>query len=252
MSISRNITDLLFPTGRAHKVGEVGNALRNGMTDGFSYVDNDIDNLLNGVLPDNPDFTIEWCKRHEKMYGLSTFNSDTLQDRINRIKMHLTPPNPQLSLISQSELQAEIDNAGWGGILYIHENLQGQEPIEVLPQLSFPNQLGNHQLGDFQLGGVDATNDYPQFYNNYQLNDFQLGDAQLGDIPQFNNKIANHLDRNRDIFVNYEPIEHTFFVCGVNLGDIVQLPASDEIPLRQLLLNIKPASAVGFLLIEYV
>lgn len=252
MASIRDITEKLFPTGRAHKVGDVGSNMRLALSDGVERVNDSIDNLIDGVLPDNPNFTIDWCLRHEKMYGLSVYPGDTLQTRVARILSHITPYPQDVGVLSLQSLQDEIDNAGWAGVLYIHENLSGLYPHEVLPQLSYPVQSGDGQLADFQLGGHDYANDYSQFYQWFQLADFQLGGGMLGNIPQFNNKIANSLSRFDDLFVNLSPIENTFYVCGQNLGDIVVLPQSDEIPLRQLLLDIKPLNSVGFLLIEYI
>lgn len=252
MASIRDITEKLFPTGRAHKVGKVGEDMRLALSDGVERVNDAIDNLTHGVLPDNPNFNIDWCLRHERVYGLSVYPSDTLQIRVARILSHITPYPKDVGVLSLQVLQDEIDAAGWAGVLYIHENLGGLYPQDVLPQLSYPMQSGDGQLGDFQLGGYDYANDYSQFYQWFQLADFQLGGGMLGTVPQFNNKIANSLQWFDDLFVNLSPIENTFYVCGQNLGDIVVLPQSDEIPLRQLLLDIKPLNSVGFLLIEYV
>ncbi len=249
---NRKVTDQLFPTGRAHKVQAVGERTRDAITDGINDLDNGINDLLNGVLPDNSGFTVEWCERHERMYALPSYNSDTLQDRIDRIIAHLTPPNPEYGYLSLEAIQNELNANGWNGILYVYENLTGLFPQQVLPQLSFPPQLGNGQLGDFQLGTFNFASDYPQFFTQYQLGDFQLGASQLGSAPQFNNKIANSVNRYDDLFVNLYPISNTFYICGPNLGDIVILPLSDEVKLRTLLLEIKPLNSVGFLLIEYI
>lgn len=252
MAIINDITEKLFPTGRAHKVGKVGDDMKLALSDSVDRLNYSIDNLLNGVLPDNSQFNIDWVLRHEKMYALSAYDSDTLQDRIDRIIYHLTPFPRDYGILSLESIQNEIDNSGWGGILYVHENLGGLYPHDVLPPLSFPPQLGDGQLGDYQLGTFKYDVDYPQFYDFFQLGGFQLGDSQLNNFPQFNNKIGNSLNKVDDLFVNLSPIENTFYMCGLNLGDIVVLPKSDEIPLRQLLLDIKPLNSVGFLLIEYV
>lgn len=252
MGLINDITEKLFPTGRAHKVGKVGEDMRLALSDGVERVNDSIDNLTHGVLPDNPNFTIDWVVRHEKMYGLSVYPGDTLQIRVTRILSHITPINQEYGSLSLDSIQNEINNNGWSGILFVHENPNGFYPQQVLPQLSYPPQLGDNQLGDSQIGTFDYISDYPQFFVRSQLGDNQLGGVQLGTPPQFNNKIANSLKRYDDLFVNLSPIENTFYVCGQNLGDIVTLPQSDEIPLRQLLLNIKPLNSVGFLLIEYV
>lgn len=252
MGLINDVTEKLFPTGRAHKVDKVGEDMRLALSDGVERVNDAIDDLINGVLPDNPNFTIDWCLRHERMYGLSVYPSDTLQVRMARILAHITPYPKDVGVLSLQVLQDEIDAAGWAGVLYIHENLDGLYPQDVLPQLSYPMQSGDGQLADFQLGGYNYADDYPQFYEWFQLGDYQLGGGILGTIPQFNNKIANSLQRIEDLFVNLAPVENTFYVCGQNLGDIVTLPQADEIPLRQLLLDIKPLNSVGFLLIEYI
>lgn len=249
--ISKVIRKLL-PTGRAYKFGSVGNSFIQGNSDEFDRVLSDIDQFLNGIIPDNPDFDNGWLERFERFYDIPINELDSQAVRMARVRARMTPVNPNDSLITLSALQAEIDNAGWGGVLYLHENPSGFLPQNILPPLSVGVQLDDYQLDDEQLGALPPENDYPELFSWYQLDDFQLGDAQLIDGPIFNNKIANSLNRHRDTFVNLQPLPHTFYVCGVNFGDIVTLPASDEIPLRQLLLNIKPASSVGFLLIKYV
>ena len=252
MALIRDITDKLFPTGRAHKTGDIGDRMRDALSDGVETINDSIDSLIDGVLPDNANFTIDWCLRHERMYGLSVLQADTLQDRMDRILNHIAPPPPNTGMLSLQVLQDEIDAAGWGGVLYIHENVNGLLPQFVLPQLTFPSQLGDAQGGDGQLGGINFVDDYPQFYDFDQLGDSQGGDGQLGNMPLFNNIIANSIVRKDDLYTNLTPLENTFYISGVNIGDIVTLPQADEIPLRQLLLNIKPLNSVGFLLIEYI
>ena len=252
MASIRSITDRLFPTGRAHDVGEVGSNMRDALSDGVEMINDSIDSFIDGVLPDNDNFTIDWCVRHERMYALSVLPTDTLQDRMARILAHITPQPQDVGMLSLQVIQDEIDNAGWAGALYVHENLSGLMPTQVLPLFYAQNQLGDYQLGDSQLNGNSFASSYPQFFSFNQLNDYQLGDSQLGDIPLFNNIIANSVNRHDDTFVNLSPMKNTFYICGPTLGDIVTLPQADEIPLRQLLLNIKPLNSVGFLLTEYI
>ena len=252
MSRFTDIFNQLLPTGRAYKYGKYGNILKDANADGLDRLTVELDDFLNGVLPDNAGFDEDWCRKFEAVYGLYVTNSMTISQRKAQIRRAMTPPNPNRSLIDIQSIQDEIDNAGWAGQLYVFENPLGLLPYEVLPQLSFPPQLADFQLADFQLGTYNYAADYPYFYQWMQLGDFQLGNPQLNNFPLFNNKIANSLDRMEDIYVNLEPLSHTFYVCGVNFGDVVTLPASDEIPLRQLLLNIKPAGSVGFLLIKYI
>lgn len=246
------IFNQLLPTGRAYNYGDVGNTLTDANADGLERLTVEVDDLLNGVLPDNPNFDANWCAKLEKVYSLSVTSSMTLTQRKAQILRAMTPPNPNRSLINIQAIQDEINNAGWNGQLYVFENPLGLLPYQVLPQLSFPPQLADFQLGDLQLGAYNYADDYPYLYQWMQLGNFQLGNPQLNNFPLFNNKIANSLNRYNDIYVNLDPLAHTFYICGVNFGDVVTLPASDEIPLRQLLLNIKPAGSVGFLLIKYI
>lgn len=242
----------LLPTGRAYKYGKIGKTLIDANADGLERLTVEVDDFLNGVLPDNPDFDEDWCRKFEAVYGLSVTNSMTISQRKAQIRRAMTPPNPNRSLIDIQSIQDEIDNAGWAGQLYVFENPNGLFPYQVLPMLGSPPQLGDFQLSDFQLGTYNYAAAYPYLYTWLQLGDNQLGNPQLNDFPLFNNKIANSLNRMDDIYANLTPLAHTFYVCGVNFGDVVTLPASDEIPLRQLLLNIKPAGSVGFLLIKYI
>lgn|SRR5690606_20896441 len=242
----------LLPTGRAYQFRSVGNGFIQGTTDEFERMLLNVDQFLNGVIPDNPDFNGEWLERYERFYDIPVNPLDSQAVRMARVRARMTPVDPTKSLINRDELQAEIDNAGYAGILYIHENPNGYLPDDIFPPITIGGQLGDYQLDDQQLGGIPVYVDYPEFFSWYQLGDGQCGDFQLGSIPVFNNKIANSLNRHRDTFANLQPLAHTFYVCGPNLGDIVTLPASDEIPLRQLLLTIKPASSIGFLLIKYI
>lgn len=242
----------LLPTGRAYKFGNVGNSFINGNSDEFDRTLTEIDSFLNGIIPDNDDFNNGWLERFERFYDIPVDVMDSQAVRMARVRFRMTPVDPNVCLINQAQIQQEIDNAGWAGILYVHDNPMGFLPQNILPPLTMGGQLNDYQLNDQQLGGNPVENDYPDFFSWYQVGDYQLGDAQLINGPIFNNKIANYLDRNRDTFVNLQPLSNTFYVCGVNFGDVVTLPASDEIPLRTLLLQIKPASSVGFLLIKYI
>lgn len=248
MGVFYDIFKKLLPTGRAYKFGNNGNALIQGNADEFDRVRLDIDKIQNSVIPDNADFDLE---RYERFYDIPN-SADSFDVRMARVRARMTPVNPSRSLLNIQELQAEIDNAGWGGILYLHENPMGLMPSQVLPVLNPPTQLGNYQLGQSQLAGIYNFTNYPEFYLKYQLGNRNLGSSQLNSGWKFTNKIANSMNRHNDSFVNLVPLNHTFYVCGQNLGDVVTLPQSDEPQLRQLLLNIKPATAVGFLLIKYI
>lgn len=249
MGVFYDIFKKLLPTGRAYKFGNNGNNLIQGNADEFDRVRLDIDKTQNSVIPDNADFDLE---RYERFYDIQYNPLDSHAVRMARVRARMTPVNPDVCLLNIAELQSEIDNAGWGGVLYLHENPMGLMPWQVLQPLNPPTQFGNYQFGQFQFNGYNVWDDYPEFYSSYQFGTYQFGNAQFNSQMKFNNNIANSLNRHYDSFVNLVPLAHTFFVCGPNLGDVVTLPQSDEQQLRQLLLNIKPATAVGFLLIKYI
>lgn len=243
---------ILLPTGRAYNRGPVYDSFIDANTDYMEVMNLSVEDLLNGVLPDNPLFTADWCSRWESFFNLPAYDFEPLSLRIARIRSMLMPVDPDSSRITRSWIQWEIDNAGWGGVLFVHENPNGYNPNQVLPQLTPSPQLGNTQLGQSQLMDYQAIIDYPDLFTPVQLGNVQLGQTQLNSQPIFNNKIANYINRQKDVFANTYPLAHCFYICGATLGEVVTLPASDEYKLRKLLLEVKPASAVGFLLIKYI
>src|SRR5690606_7595880 len=123
----------LLPTGRAYKFGKIGNSFIKGNSDEFDRVLLDIDHFLNGIIPDNIDFDNGWLERFERFYDIPINELDSHAVRMARVRARMTPVDPNESLITLSAIQAEIDNAGWSGVLYIHENPNGFLPQNILP-----------------------------------------------------------------------------------------------------------------------
>lgn len=96
----------------------------------------------------------------------------------------------------------------------------------------------------------------PSVFSNIPLLQVELGDKELGDFQLGTGvvgKIANSLDENiDDLFDLGASLRSTFFLGAQNPGDWANVPIARKTEFRQLILKLKPTQSVGFTLINYV
>lgn len=250
--ISQKLIDLtrqLYPTGRAFKMPKDGDLEKLHVASnevlGQAYTDSL--SVLNSILPDNDNFTEEDAADWERRLGLITNISVSLADRKLAIKRKMNHPGTIPARQHYLYLQGQLQAAGFD--VYVHENLEGLDPIMVLPHVGF----GDH--GEFNHGEVDhgdALSVYSNLYQYISHGEANHGEANHGDY-YFKNKIVNNLSALDDLLFNIgQNYKSSFFIGGEIKGAFANVDTDRETEFRQLILKIKPVQTVGFLFINYI
>ena len=216
------LTKQLYPTGRAFRVSKDGELDK--MHDGLILSENrfheDIRAVLNSILPDNDDFTLQDATRWEQLLGLITNENVSLDERKQAIIRKMNHPGIVRARQNYLYLQEQLQLAGF--TVYVHE-LIPDTLISVLVSYMEMVQCGQYQVGQIQCG---------QLY--------------------YANKVVNHLDDLKDRFFAVGNNNRSIFVVGRSgFGGFTSVPTARKEEFRQLILKIKPAQSVGYLLINY-
>ena len=108
----------------------------------------------------------------------------------------------------------------------------------------------------FPYGGSYYTRTLFDIIGGVGIDDLQHGDKQHGDSQHggtYSNIIANYIDETLDSnFAIPSNLRCTFFIGGSPLGQFANVPIERKQEFRQLILKLKPAQMVGYLLINYI
>lgn len=194
----------------------------------FNQVWTDAGQILNDMLPDNPNFDINDAHDWYRRLGLYDSGLVALSDMKLAIAQKLSfpyvPLNKQNYLFVQQQLQA----AGFNVFVYENRFLidgvyKTQTPDEVIGALSDVSEYGNFEYGQQNFGGG------------------------------YHNKIVNYIEDERDAAFNIgDNYRSTFFIGGSPIGTFADVPEVRHDEFRQLILTFKPAQMVGYLFVNYV
>lgn len=221
------LTRQLYPTGRAFKMpfGGTFEQLHKGLILSEARAYNDAIGILNAVLPDNENFTIEDARDWERRLALITNESVSLEDRKAAIRRKIQFPGQQPARQHYLFMQGQLQLAGFD--VYVYENIFYPGPTTKTPQ---------------ELGvSVPA---------------FQHGQKRHGQIKHgggFSNKVVNHVEESLD--ANFDvgaTLRSTFFIGGNPLGTFANVPIARKDEFRQLILKLKRAQTCAYLFINYV
>jgi uncharacterized protein YmfQ (DUF2313 family) len=229
MSIFSKIIDLtrkLYPTGRAWKLmpDSVFLKFHQGLAYSEERVHNELIDLLDSVLPDNDNFDLTDAYNWEKALGLITNTSLTLAERKSLIERKINHPGNILARQNYRYLEGQLQAAGFD--VYVHENRfpSGGSYVTQNPTASI--------YGTFNYGG----NVYGSTGSNEEI-------------------IANHIESSKDAGFatgGGDKLRFTFFIGGQTYPARANVVDTRKKEFRDLILKIKPAQTVGFLLIDYV
>lgn len=222
----------LLPSGRAWKVPVSGwfETLIRAISIRFDIAYKDGLSVLNSVLPDNANFTIQDAEDWERRLGMIP-STAPLADRMEAIKRKMQHPGEIKARQHYLYVEGQLQAAGFN--VYVHENrfddgmggFETQTPAEVAGS-----------------GGL--------FYN--QHGQFQHGQRQHG--GGWGDKIVNSL--NPDIDYNFNVggnLRSTFFIGGMYpVGSYANIPANRRTEFRQLVLRLKPCQTVAYCFINYI
>ena len=233
MSISNKILQLskqLYPKGRAFKMPEFGDLekLHIALSEVETVAYQDGLSILNAILPDNNNFTSDDATEWEVRLGM-IISGASLTDRKLAILRKMNHPGTIKTRQSYLYLEGQLQAAGFNVYVYENRFFDGYDWETKTPQ-------------EFSL------DPYPNY--TVQLNDHQLGDFQLGGI--WSNKVANDiLESKDDKFDLGNNLRSTFFIGAAYEGEWADVPLIRETEFRQLILKIKPVQTIAFLLVNY-
>lgn len=253
------LSSQLYPSGRAMRTIGWKEKLHTALALSEARAWDDNASTLLSILPDNDSFTAQDCTDWERRLGMVTNLSTSLEDRKAAILLKMNYPGTLRARQNYRYVEAQLQAAGFP--VYVHENrfsigggnYETQSLVEVYADtFGDQSQLGSGQLGDFQLGGgTDIA--FNTLMEQVQLGDWQMGDSQLAYRYRKEYFCANHISETQDEPFNIGAnLRSTFFICDAYLGEFADVPAARKDEFRQLILKLKPAQTVSFLLINYV
>jgi len=233
MSLAKidSLTRQLYPNGRAFKIpfGGFFEKMINGLNQSEARVYSDLIGVTDQLFTDSPTFSDIDAARWFDLLGINENDSLTLEQKKQIIFRKVSFTNDIRARQSYLYLERELQLAGFD--VYVFENrfddgmggLETRTPLEVSGISGDVFQLGDEQLGDFQLGGASSD------------------------------LVANHVraseDSNFDVGSN---LRSTFFIGGTPVGQFADVEASRELEFRELILKIKPLQTIAYLFCRFV
>lgn len=220
-----DLVNQLYPTGRAFVMPENGTfeKLHQSFNVSFLNVINMYRQLFDSSIPDNDNFSDVDATFLEFKYGLITNQQTALESRKQALNRKIGRANNQRPRQSVNYIQQQLNEAGFD--VTVHENTPPYQTIAGI--ISGLNQSSEHGL-DFQHGG----------------------NAQHGGTTF--EVVANSINQEFISTPSQNQLWASFFIGGDNLGDTANVPESRRREFRELVLKLKPAHLIVYLLINYV
>lgn len=220
------LTKNLYPTGRAWIMPEKSELknLHDSFNTSYARLVLDANATIDSTIPDNDGFDIDDIGLWEFRLGLISNPLVPIDDRRQAVLRKLAYPANVKARQHPLYIESQLQTAGFD--VFIHENTKPYQTPEDIISVSALNV----QHGEPTQHG-DAT---------------QHGSGSF-DV------IANSLDPNEIFNIGGDDkLFATFFIGGLNLGDIAEVPIERQIEFRELVLKLKPAQTVAFTLINFV
>jgi hypothetical protein len=229
------LTRQLYPTGRAWKMPVSGTLeqLHIALSVSEDRAYNDAISILDSLLPDNDNFTTDDANDWERRLGIISNPLVPLPSRKLAIIRKMNQPGAAPAKSNWRYLQEQLQAAGFD--VYVYENI-------------FPYYYPDGDVTEtpYQVTGGDTSFYTPNRYGQYRYGQVNYG----GSYKKF---VANHIDETRDWLFNIgSNLRSTFYIGGPTLGSFADVDTLRKDEFRQLILTIKPAQTVGFLLINYI
>lgn len=216
----------LYPTGRAWYMPENGDFenFNKAIDTAYARLVQDAKETIDSTIPDNDGFDEDDASLWEFRLGLITNDLVPIADRRQAILRKLAYPANVKARQHPLYIESQLRAAGFD--VYVHENTK---PYKT------PSDILALDLTAVQHGGIT-----------------QHGDATQSGGGGFD-VIANSLDANEIFNIGSdENLWSTFFISGLNIEDIAEIPIERRAEFRELVLKLKPAQTVVFILINFV
>lgn len=226
------LANQLFPRGRAFKnvLGGTRQKLIFGISTEWERLWNGMLSLMDSAIPDVNGFDESDASAWERFYGIKDggLAGLSLEERRLAILQKMNFPNGQAARQNFKFIEEQLRTAGFD--VYVYENKFPTYPSGYITMT--PEELGL---------GSDSVQ-----YGDNDYGEFGYGDSQYPNI------VANHITQVGDADFNIgDGWFATFFVGGPTLGEFANVSQLREKELRQLILKMKPAQTVGFLLVNF-
>ena len=217
------LTKQLYPTGRAWwmKKGGMFEKMHEGLALSEARVYDSSKNLLNIILPDNDDFSKTDATAWERALGLFYQPYLSLAERKSIILQKMQHPGNIPARQHYLYLQGHLRDIGFD--VYVHENKFSDPPVVNNPVAALYGEVNYGQV-NYGSAGIAHT------------------------------LIANHITESLDegfIVGSDISMRATFFIGGAVFSNTANVPLNRKNEFKNLILKIKPAQMVGFLLINY-
>ena len=216
----------LYPTGRAFRmfVGSEFEKLNNGIALSEERYYLDSYTTLNSILPDNANFTNLDATDWERRLGIPNGSLNSLATRKTTILRKMQAPGINPAKGHYLNLERELQLAGFN--VFVYENIPANPPSFFPASITMNSNI---QYGQKQYGGA----------------------TQYGAV--FTNKIANHIEEDKDLYYGLGgSYKSTFFIGGhPGNGWVADVPVTRKKEFRELILKIKQVQSIGFLFINY-
>lgn len=229
------LTKSFYPKGRAFRLSKnstiekVHKAL--AISENIAYTSTL--SILNSILPDNGNFTVEDATDWERRLGLITNQSTALSDRKLAILRKMNHPGTIKARQHYLYVQGQLQDAGFD--VYVYENRFLELGVYVTKT---PDEIIGAALSNQAVHGFDGTF-------------LEHGQVQHG--GSFDEKIANSIDKEIDaVFDIGSNYRSTFFIGGPTLGSFANISSSREIEFRQLVLKLKPVQSIAYIFTNFI
>ena len=243
----QKLTELLYPTGRAFKMPVNGqlNRMNRALSVSESEAFSNAKAILDSVLPDNANFSIDDATQWERRLGMITNQLVPLADRMLAIKRKMNHPGVIPARQHWLYIQTQLQNAGFS--VWVHENIPSVSPEDYITSGGDFAQYGDFEYGQLEYGDL-STDIFSPLEYGFPL---EYGMTEYGN--NYNNQIANYIEPALDAtFDHGANFRSAFFIGGQTYGTFADIDANRESEFRQLVLQLKPVNTIAFIFINYI
>lgn len=209
----------LLPTGRAFNVpsGSVFEKLLLGLADGESEAFNNAMSLLDVIIPDNDNFTVEDAVRWERVLSISGSSDDSLDNRKAAIYRKMQFPSNAKGRQHKNYLEGQLRAANFDVTIYEYSDVK-----------------------DFFSSKVHSLN---------TIHSFSTTHGGGLNIPFFSEIVANYIEKDMEtpIDLTLENLRNVFWIAGDTFDEFPNIAPYRIEEFRQIILTVKPLHTVAFL-----
>jgi hypothetical protein len=229
------LTKLLYPNGRAFKMpyGGTFEGLQNGINQSLFRAFNDSDRILDSILPDNPNFTLQDARDWYRRLGIYDSGSVSFDDMKAAILQKWNCHGGERYRQSGLYIETQLQMAGFNVQVKPNRFWNGSEFVAVPPEYILGYSVMDAVFGEVESGMSEYG--------------FLMSDTGV-------TVIANYIEESKDLeFAFADNFIFSFFVADVSGLDVfASIPLSRKTEFRQLLLKLKAQHSAGFLFVNYV